>query len=202
MRVRKRARIRSTLVDAAVSMCLSEGYENTTVERICAAVEVSPRTFARYFPSKDAVFVAVLDELAEEVATALRVLPNSLGPMAAMRAALEAILTRAHRLRFHGFSAERIVRIVRVVTASEALRQAAIRYRGPQVVEAMADRMNVGVEDRRLALVMELISVTVLHAWSGVAASDLPLNAETLAREVDRAFAQVGTLAGTHDTER
>ena len=167
MRVRKRARIRSTLVDAAVSMCLSEGYENTTVERICAAVEVSPRTFARYFPSKDAVFVAVLDELAEEVAAALRVLPNSLGPMAAMRAALEAILTRAHRLRFHGFSAERIVRIVRVVTASEALRQAAIRYRGPQVVEALADRMNVGVEDRRLALVMELISVTVLHAWSG-----------------------------------
>ena len=191
------------MIDAAVEMCLSRGYENTTVGHIAAAAEVSPRTFARYFASKDAVFVAILDGLAEEVAAELRALPAGLGPLAAMRVALGAALARAHRERLYTLAGDRIARIVRVVTACEPLRQAAIKYRGPQVVAAMAQRMGVRTDDdSRLALAMALISVTVVHAFSTVAASGVPLNSQAIGREVDRAFIEFGTLVAGLTAER
>ena len=203
LRLRKVARTRAALIDAAVEMCLSRGYENTTVVQIAAAAEVSPRTFGRYFASKDAVFVAILDGLADEVAAELRALPGELGPLAAMRVALGAALARAHRERFHTLAGDRIVRIIQVVTACEPLRQAAIGYRGPQVLAAMAQRMGVGTEDdSRLALVMALISVTVLHAFSTVAASGVPLDAQAVGLEVDRVFVEFGTLAADLTHER
>ena len=195
LRGRKLARTRAALIDAAVELCLSRGYDNTTVEQIAAAAEVSSRTFARYFASKDAVFVAILDGLAEEVAAELRALPAELGPLAAMRFALRAALARAHRERFHSLAGDRIVRTVRVVTASEPLRKAAIEYRGPQVLAAMAHRMGVETEDPQLTLAMALISVTVLHAFSTVAASGIPLDSLAIGREVDRSFVEFATLA-------
>ncbi len=201
LRVRKRERTRAALVDAAAEMCLSRGYENTTVEQISAAVEVSPRTFSRYFASKDEVFVAVLDDVAEEIAAELRVLPAELGPRAAMRSALRAVFARAYRLRFHSSSGERIVRMVRVVTASEALLRAAAAYRGPRVVEAMAHRMAVGVEDRRLGLVMAVISATVVHAYRVVVASGVALDPGLIGREVDQAFGEVATYAADLDVD-
>ena len=42
------------LVDAAVELCITQGYESTTVEQIAAAAEISTRTFSRYFATKDA----------------------------------------------------------------------------------------------------------------------------------------------------
>ena len=51
------------LVDAAVKLCIERGYDNTTVEQIAAAAEVSPRTFSRYFPTKDAVMMTLLEDL-------------------------------------------------------------------------------------------------------------------------------------------
>jgi AcrR family transcriptional regulator len=188
LRARKLARTRAALIDAAVDLCLSRGHEHTTVEHIATAAEVSTRTFSRYFGSKDAVFVAVLDDLADEVAGELRTLPAELGPLEAMRVALGAVLMRAHHTPLGAFSADRITRIIRVVTSSDPLRKAAIQYRGPQVLEALAIRMDVGVDDSRLALVMTLISVTVVHAWSAVASSGIPLDAGVIGKQVDEAF--------------
>ena len=48
-----------------------QGYELTTVEQIAAAADVSPRTFSRYFPTKDAVFLTLIDDYAHEVAIEL-----------------------------------------------------------------------------------------------------------------------------------
>lgn len=70
LRAVKKERTRQALVDATVDLCLRRGYENTTIEDVASAADVSPRTLARYFTTKDAVYV-VLDDLAEEVATEL-----------------------------------------------------------------------------------------------------------------------------------
>ena len=56
LRERKKQRTRATLISAAVKLCLEQGYEHTTVDQIAAAAEVSPRTFSRYFATKDAVY--------------------------------------------------------------------------------------------------------------------------------------------------
>lgn len=63
LRERKKQRTRATLINAAVQLCLEQGYEKTTVDQIAAAADVSSRTFSRYFATKDAVYLALLDAL-------------------------------------------------------------------------------------------------------------------------------------------
>jgi AcrR family transcriptional regulator len=59
LRARKRAATQATIERAAMSLALEHGYENITVEMICEAAMVSPRTFFNYFGSKEGVVLGV-----------------------------------------------------------------------------------------------------------------------------------------------
>jgi AcrR family transcriptional regulator len=58
LREKKATRNRERIVSEALALFARDGYEQTTMESIAEAAEVSPSTLYRYFPSKDLVILA------------------------------------------------------------------------------------------------------------------------------------------------
>jgi AcrR family transcriptional regulator len=56
---RNKQRTRRELAEAAARLFIDKGYASTTVQDIVDAADVSPRTFFRYFPSKEDVITAI-----------------------------------------------------------------------------------------------------------------------------------------------
>lgn len=68
LRARKRAATQAALERAAIAQALEHGYENVTVDTICEAAMVSPRTFFNYFGTKEAVFLGAPPPMPTEAA--------------------------------------------------------------------------------------------------------------------------------------
>jgi AcrR family transcriptional regulator len=90
LRERKRERTLSALVDAAARVFAQRGYDAATIEEIAAEVDVSPRTFFRYFPGKDAVALSWLDDYYAAVQAGLAARPADEAPLDALTAAAMA----------------------------------------------------------------------------------------------------------------
>jgi AcrR family transcriptional regulator len=196
LRERKKLRTRATLIDAAMELCLRNGYDNTTVEQIAAAADVSPRTFSRYFATKDAVFMTLIEDYTHEVSIELEAVPAEVGPLEAMRQAHVAVLTRVASRQVGRLSTERIVLMLRVVNASANLRRAAFEFRHRTSEVIMAKRMGVDVEDRRRLLVGAIFSATIVTACSDLIADTdtVRLGPTVIVDRLNEAFAQVAVF--------
>lgn len=90
LRELKKQRTRDALVRAALELFTTQGYDDTTVDEIADAVEVSQRTFFRYFANKEEAVFAVQATVESHFVAALRERPAQEGPFTAMRAAVRS----------------------------------------------------------------------------------------------------------------
>ena len=197
LRERKKIRTRAVLIDAALQLCLEQGYEATTVEQIAASAEVSPRTFSRYFPTKDAVFLTLLEDYSAEVALELQAVPRDVGPLEAMRRAHVTVLTRIAHHRTTRVSADRIVLMLRVFNASEVLKRAAYDFQHDGTVGALAARMGVDVADRRAQLANTIFSAVIVNACGDLIAdtTTVRLGPTVMVDRLNEALQHVAVMA-------
>src|SRR3954467_5213385 len=67
LRQRKKESSRRAIEDAAWELFAEKGYEETSINDIAERADVAPRTFFRYFPTKEAVLYPQFDELLQSV---------------------------------------------------------------------------------------------------------------------------------------
>ncbi|GIH74818.1 TetR family transcriptional regulator [Planobispora longispora] len=97
LRERKKQRTRLALIDAALELFAAQGYEATTVDQIAAAVDVSPRTFFRYFATKEDVALSLPVDGQEVMLRELAGRPAGEPPFTALSHAMRAVVTELQR---------------------------------------------------------------------------------------------------------
>jgi AcrR family transcriptional regulator len=181
------------LIDAAVELCERQGFDRTTVDQIAAIADVSPRTFSRYFATKDAIALALIDEVLERTALELARQPSDISHFDALLRSY-VLMANATKLAPAGeLSADRLMCIARIVVSSPALRQSVLEFRANAVDVELAKRMGAGLDDRRLQLMSSVWGSIIMTALSDLGRAELDwsqLSIDDVAGRVERTYAE------------
>lgn len=159
------ARTRGRLVDAALDLFAERGYDSTTVEEISARAGVSPRTFFRYFSTKETVLFFGRDDFFQSFAELFLAQPRTMPDLDAMLASFVALVPNVQRIR------RRVALYQRALASSALLRGREAELRAEQVekMAAAISRRGGGTERAEqaeiLATVGDLIMARALDRW-------------------------------------
>ena len=170
LRERKKRRTRATLIEAAAELCLKQGYDNTTVDQIAAAADVSPRTFSRYFPTKESVVTAMTGDMDEYLAAAIAAQPTDITEYEALlRSHLEVF---GPEKDFHTPGFKRMAVLIQIINNAESLRSSAFLLQRPVEVRTafvvMGRRMGVAATDPAVRMVGDAWTVLFANAFAGL----------------------------------
>jgi AcrR family transcriptional regulator len=194
LRERKKARTREAILEAALDLFEAKGYDNTTVEEIAEAADISPRTFFRYFESKlDLIMVDKEfdnhDDQSHEETFASWILQGEQG---------ESLVDTIRNRIVEQFD-ERIasdacnVRRVRLMMATPSLRAIAYEHFGehqPELVKVFAEALGVDEDDLQAHLFATAVGNTlwtVIDRWVAEDGSQ-----ERLTEMLDEGFTLLG----------
>jgi AcrR family transcriptional regulator len=165
LRERKKQKARHDLEKAALRLFDEKGFDQTTIKEIAAAAEMSPRTFFRYFESKEEVIFFHAEEDTQVLLKCLKERPQDEKEYESLRGAM---LEWANYLEEHR---DLIAFRGRLINEAAGPRRRAAELR-EEAARSMADvlRAKSGTEDPSgnvlLASVsMEVISIA-LFRWS------------------------------------
>ncbi|MFI6584024.1 TetR/AcrR family transcriptional regulator [Embleya sp. NPDC050493] len=196
LRERKKERTREALVDAAQELFLRKGYDATTIDEIVAAVEVSRRTFFRYFAGKEEVALARAMEFEALFLDALTSRPADEAPLTALRRAGTEVFARVAGEERDGAGRE-FLHMRRLIEDTPVLLAASLRNMiesERRMAEEIARREGLTPgTDRRPALL-----VTLYHSVMRVAMDEWiegeVLEVAGLARLIDDTWDDMGVL--------
>jgi AcrR family transcriptional regulator len=171
LRERKRAHSRATTVDVAMQLFAERGYDAVPVADICAAAEIAPRTFFRYFPTKEDVLAEPARLMAARLSAAISAAPAELDDAAVLLRALrelgEYVVTQGPRLAL----------FFRVAASSQLRANPFLHLSGRErgiAEELVRRRSGAGPADWRTRLLVAR-SVAAFRIWlDDVATGDQP----------------------------
>ena len=186
LRERKKERTRAELTDAAFRLFVERGFDETTIEDIVEQVEVSPRTFFRYFDSKEDVVIGFFDDMGLELREMLAARPPQEPPFEALRGALGSLVD------LYEERADRVTAAKRLAFETPAIRARLLDKHARWenwVTAELCTRSGLESEDdpqlRLIAAVGLAAYGTAVNGWCTTRGQDLHAL-------VDRALAEVG----------
>ncbi len=200
LRERKKLKTRYALSQAALDLFHTRGYEATTVDDIAAAIDVSKRTFFRYFDGKEEVLLSVVREASDLLIAELAQRPAEEQPLAALReAGATALRHLADSLPLYD-GVPLYLAAIRLIESTPALTAAHLRLlleREQEVVDILARREGVDpATDSRPRLLTWTYCATVLvanRAWAEAGGTGLKEMLDVIDAHIDNLGS---TLAG------
>lgn len=162
LRERKKLQTRAAIVDAALELFERKGFEATTVEDIAAAADVSPRTFFRYFESKQDVVLAKTNEKRDGLSTLLAARPPEEPPLEALRRTIVGVISEMLS------SDDGALREMKVMMGTPELRNLALDHfheHQDELAVALAGRMGVPPDSFSPGLLAGVVSTSL---WATV----------------------------------
>jgi AcrR family transcriptional regulator len=187
LRERKKRRTRDALRAAAFDLFTRKGFEATTVDEIADAVEVSSRTFFRYFAGKDEVVLATIDEQYTDVFAAFELRPADEPVLTALRRAAAEVL-RGYESASPA-DAERFANVTRLLSISPALAGRSLELctgRIDEMIQLIARRMGVRPADDPRPALVAAVAMPAIQTATGAWRENEPDASTSML--VDRAF--------------
>ena len=201
LRERKKQRTRDALLRVALELFTTKGYEHTTVDEITEAVEVSQRTFFRYFASKEEVAFAVQQMVEERFVGALAERPAEEGPLDAMRNAVLSSWDTIGEAVMEVIPVELYLRTYRMIESTPALLATHLR-RSTEMEESIArliaerEGLDVDTDPRPRIAVAAFSGVMRVTGQLWGRGSDLTL--EAIRELTERYLDQLGPALAPH----
>lgn len=169
-------RTRNALLDAALNLFSANGYDDTTTDEIAAAAGVSPRTYFRYFPTKESVLFFGEYDFIDAVSGVYLAQPDEVSDFEAMANSFALLAPGLKRIRkrisqYHEAVASSLVLLGRERKNHEA--------NAETVAKVIAQRRHLAAPDdecRLLASIGMLLVERALNQWlstSGRALDDI-----------------------------
>ena len=195
-RQRKKQRTRDALIEAAMDLFERRGYHQTSVREITDAVDVSERTFFRYFASKEDLVLSFVRDGTAAFAGALATRPAQEDPLTAARQAFHMSL---HQMQDSSGDLPAYLSVMRLIDSTPSLLAAylsAVHERDAEIIDLLARRAGVDpATDRRPRVLAAVIGALVFLANEDWQAGDGRL--EAMAEAFDAyADAVLPALAG------
>ncbi len=156
------ARTRRELADAAGRLFIERGYDNTTVEDIVAEVEISARTFFRYFGSKEEVVASLWRWGVEEIVDALRIVPPERPLQEALRTAVTVACQNAAE---NPAQTRSFLRMVKDTPTLRARRMQESYGQQQSLAACIGDRLGQPAGDLRVTLISGAVVMAINVAF-------------------------------------
>ena len=189
-RERKKQRTREALVDAAFRLFQEKGYEATTVEEIADEVDVSSRTFFRYFASKEDVVLTFQEEQFATMVAALAARPAGESALTALRNAAVTVIRACEDGEF-GFDPERFGCIQQMMETSPAVFGRSMEHgqkKQTEITRVIAERMGTDPATDLRPHVMAVLANCAFHSAFEVLAAGV-IKSDRFSDVVDEVFA-------------
>jgi AcrR family transcriptional regulator len=160
----RKERTRALLAQRAAELFVAKGFDHTTVEEIAQAAGISPRTFFRYFATKEEVVMSFLWLKIDQLLASLAMRPQDESLLESVQVVFRAVQGETE--------VEQDRQLLQLLATTPSLRarwlvdgwESAVRLR-----PIIADRLGVDIESPRVSLianVLFMVTETVLDQWS------------------------------------